>query len=917
MSGKSLLLGLVLVLAAGPAQADLIGYWTFDDDGDMVGDGGIDDRANPDGNEHDATLASGAFDTDVPTQLMGTTARSLNLTGGSDYAIVDTFTGTAADADFNTGGALTISCWVKGWPGNWEPFVSKRGESGQGWQIRRQGGSANQTLTLRGTSGADDPQGSINLNNADWKHVAGSYDSATGWRIFTANGAIDAAVYPDNGNISATGHYVVFGARDNGGGGTNIGNYAQIKVDDVAIWNEALAINQMQYLSTGGDPTNLPAANPPPPPPESPIIIAPNGAGGFNAYQIVKDAKNLVDAKGAAEAMTFPGIPGMVPASGATGHLVSYQSEREFFNVYGLQRMVGGDAWVGISDDPTIVAGAAEYGNTSGQPMPLNGNLPLEPDPPDGTEERGAGWRFMDGTPNTFHNPTGTYHRDSVWNNGEPNNNPDEHGAVITGNHLNDLGGHNTRNYMVEWNLNLADRPMLGPPGGMGFMGIREVRDLPHNVQRMSEAMAFLYNELINAGHPVLSPGTRVDGTQPVIDFADAGNSGGGGDFHLDLPFLSDAPGDDNDFVLIGNGTLDIPAAGTYTVRMRGDDGGFVRFPGQVYTALLQSDNDRGFIEGDAVVFEYPTGNSNVFATIDLPAGAQKIEVGFFERSGGCNFEVAMAPGNTTDLANFKIVGAPTIPAVPPRSYPRTPDVTNTTADPPNPNGWDMVVLYGGGGDPGVAEATVRDYWADKAAWLVANPTRTAHEDVVDAVIHRDPNNGAADIKGFPTLPFPGEDPAVAEDDFFVGARGVMTLAEAATMTFITYGDDGSIFKIAGSDGQWGAGGSTGGTYADLPDGFRFDGYNQDAYRTIDLEAATAYELELFWQEGGGGAHIGLFAKFGTYDEGSEIFLLGAEGLNVDFAGLPEVPAGIQFIPEPATLALLGIGLVALIRRKR
>ena len=87
------------------AQADLIGYWTFDDDGDVLGAGGIDDRANVT-DEHDATLASGAFDTDVPTQLMGTTARSLNLTGGSDYAIVDTFTGTAADADFNTGGAV-------------------------------------------------------------------------------------------------------------------------------------------------------------------------------------------------------------------------------------------------------------------------------------------------------------------------------------------------------------------------------------------------------------------------------------------------------------------------------------------------------------------------------------------------------------------------------------------------------------------------------------------------------------------------------------------------------------------------------------------------------------------------------------------------------------------------------------------
>ena len=94
---------------------------------------------------HDGLIVSNttgwAWTSDVP---LGTSGQSLNFTSGNTALVI---TNTAnEDSSYDntfdsavTTNALTVMCWAKGWPGSWNPWVSKWGETTTvqgGWQIR-------------------------------------------------------------------------------------------------------------------------------------------------------------------------------------------------------------------------------------------------------------------------------------------------------------------------------------------------------------------------------------------------------------------------------------------------------------------------------------------------------------------------------------------------------------------------------------------------------------------------------------------------------------------------------------------------------------------------------------------------------------------------------------------------------------
>ena len=138
--------------------------------------------------------------------------------------------------------------------------------------------------------------------------------------------------------------------------------------------------------------------------------------------------------------------------------------------------------------------------------------------------------------------------------------------------------------------------------------------------------------------NPALIPGMS---NHDFINFNDP-QSGGPGRIPGDIPFPNDTPADDNDFLIEFSGTLVIPENGTYHIGFQGDDGSFLRIPGQEFTSLIENATNNSVIDegGARIICDFPTGNSSTVGEITLAAGNYPVEGQFFERGGGAYLEV-------------------------------------------------------------------------------------------------------------------------------------------------------------------------------------------------------------------------------------------------------------------------------------
>ncbi len=421
------------------------------------------------------------------------------------------------------------------------------------------------------------------------------------------------------------------------------------------------------------------------------------------------------------------------------------------------------------------------------------------------------------------------------------------------------------------------------PQGGDGYWGVREVYGVG-GIGNLDEAFTRL-----NADADGTNANIRIDYQAMEINIHD---SDGVGNFGVGMA----RPIPDSDYMVVtqGNatkGSVDnvalvmsgkvvIPADGIYSFIVNSDDGFELAIDGNI---LMEATAGKG--------------SSDVFAKAQLTAGVHDIRVVNWEGAGGASIEVLAAAGDKTGFdTDFLPIGHKATGTV----YSVVDDKIDVM------NGWSVVTIYDGANSLAAAIEDVESFWAD--------PTSADNGSFVraDVINYFDPDNPGGGGHGFEQTPFPGEVFGVDENSFAFGAKATINVTEAGEYTFMTLGDDGSRLRIPGTGDVWSVAGAD---VVAITDGFELGGCCHDAFGTVTLTEGE-HDLELIWNEIGGGAYIGLWAAQGTHTGFNNSFQLVGEG---PVTWTDDVD-GLQMVPEPSTLAML-LGLAALglfqIRRRK
>jgi hypothetical protein len=595
-------------------------------------------------------------------------------------------------------------------------------------------------------------------------------------------------------------------------------------------------------------------------------------AGSYNVYEFVRTAKTWDEARADARTRSFGGVSGTLVTINSADH-------NAFVDNFGR-----GDWWIGLTDSSAV-------STIDGQTMP-------------GTEagSTNVGWAWVSGQPFTYNN----------WNGGEPNDWPGWSPPGEDAVHKSGGGGWNDNaagptigqapdspkfGYVVEYRTNSPTRPvdfLPGPGAVMGAFGVREI----HKNGGMGNLL-----DVYDSAHTTRDAAKDViDYTAPVINVWD---NGGNGNFGNDSQYqavalgraIDPAPGDEddvNDIMLLATGKLRVGPGkgGTYTFGVNSDDGFSVIIRGKSFTnAAGQAGTSTA---GGIFTFNDGRGVQDSFAQVDLPEGDYDVQFVTWEGGGGAAAEFFVAKGALTafDANKFALVGT------------GEKDVRRK-APLVGPN---HISVANFNGTTSLTEALAA-VQAFKAGTRTADATGN-----YNVVNFADPEAAGANRGG--TVAYPNNT-AADDNNFATFATGFMTVNEAGKYTFDVLADDSMFFRLLDGSGNPVALFSTTANAADsngdsINDAFHNDGgCCGDVFGTYDLGLGN-YIFELVNNEQGGGASTVLYAALGQHTSfGPQFQLLGA---NIDDTLHYD---GLQLVPEPASLAMLAMGLIPLLRRRR
>jgi len=374
------------------------------------------------------------------------------------------------------------------------------------------------------------------------------------------------------------------------------------------------------------------------------------------------------------------------------------------------------------------------------------------------------------------------------------------------------------------------------------------------NITNYASADALIGGLSLQGGAPVVSSYT-------TLNVQDNNNFPGTPGVPNGTQIVGLPAGDNDDFAFVGKGTVTVNVAGNYTFINNTDDGSRLR--GSVNGGPVSQIITDDVLSGPHDVASTPA--------IALPAGAKlTFDWMWFERGGGAEGSVS-----------YQRDGGPRV----------------VVGDPSQ-----GLSLDGGTYQGSLYKSVV------VASGTTIGSLATAKSLIVDANLKGSALNPTFNVVDTDTDGhFPGgiKPPGLTDgsdhDNFVTTGSGILRLTTGGTYKFAVLSDDGSEFTLKDPSGTV--------TLASITDDTFHDDVDPGSimYSGIVTLPAGDYPISMLFMEAGGGASGELF--FVDPITNAPLALVG----DVANGGFQVV----QSVPEPATLSLLGVGALALVRRRR